>query len=85
MRGTVEIRLFASAREAAGARTIRWPVEPGGVVLGQLLRELARERPALAAVLRHARFARNGTYLRGVGGRLRPGDELAVHPPYSGG
>ena len=42
-------------------------------------------RPQLALVFRHAAFARNGTYLRGLGARLHAGDELAVHPPYSGG
>jgi molybdopterin converting factor small subunit len=85
MRGAVRVRLYATAREAAGTSTIRRPIGPEGVVLRALLRELSESRPQLATILRHARFARNGTYLRGLGARLHAGDELAVHPPYSGG
>ncbi|MCI4370658.1 MAG: MoaD/ThiS family protein [Thermoplasmata archaeon] len=85
MTGTVAIRLFASAREAAGAARIDRPTGPEGVAIATVLRELAEQRPSLAPILQHARFARNGTYLRGRTGRLRPGDEFAVHPPYSGG
>jgi molybdopterin converting factor small subunit len=85
MPGTIAIRLFATAREAAGTSRIDRATGPEGVVLRDLVRELATERPALAPILRHSRFARNGRYLRGTGGRLRAGDELAVHPPYSGG
>ncbi|MCI4325460.1 MAG: MoaD/ThiS family protein [Thermoplasmata archaeon] len=85
MRGVVQVRLYATAREAAGIATIHRPTGPDGVVLRTLLRELASNRPQLALVFRHARFARNGTYLRGLGARLHAGDELAVHPPYSGG
>jgi molybdopterin converting factor small subunit len=85
MAGVVSVRLYASAREAAGTGTIRRPTGPEGVVLRSLLRELAEDRPTMAKILRHSRFARNGTYLTGLGTRLFPGDELAVHPPYSGG
>jgi molybdopterin converting factor small subunit len=85
MGGVVRIRLYATAREAAGTATIRRPVGPSGILVRNLLEELGTERPGLATALRHARFARNGTYLRGTGARLRDGDELAVHPPYSGG
>ena len=81
----VSVRLFATAREAAGTESIAHEVGPGGIPLRDLLRELAAGRPALAKILRHSRFARNGTYVRGMATRLHPGDELAVHPPYSGG
>jgi molybdopterin converting factor small subunit len=82
---TVVVRLYASAREAAGNARLDWPAGPGGVTVRQLLDALATEHPALAPILRHSRFARNGIYLRGRTGRLRAGDELAIHPPYSGG
>jgi molybdopterin converting factor small subunit len=36
-------------------------------------------------VLVISRFVRNGEYLPGPVGRLSGGDELAIHPPYSGG
>jgi molybdopterin converting factor small subunit len=81
----VVVRLFATAREAAGTGRIEWPSGNRGISVGDLVRALTRECPALAPILKHARFARNGTYLLGRAGRLRPGDELAVHPPYSGG
>jgi molybdopterin converting factor small subunit len=60
-------------------------VPPHGVTVEAMIASLAADHPALAPVLPHCRFARNGTYVRGRGARLRPGDELAVHPPYSGG
>jgi molybdopterin converting factor small subunit len=82
---TISIRLFATAREAAGTASIERATDPAGVPLRTVLKELASANPALGPILRHARFARNGTYVRGRGVRLRPGDELAVHPPYSGG
>jgi molybdopterin converting factor small subunit len=85
MAGVVTVRLYATAREAAGTDTIRHETGPKGVVLRVLLNELSRDRTALARVLRHSRFARNGTYVAGLGTRVYPGDELAVHPPYSGG
>jgi molybdopterin converting factor small subunit len=85
MQGTVSVRLYATAREAAGRAALRCAAGPDGVALRQLLRELTETYPALAKVLRHARFARNGTYVVGLGTRLYAGDELAVHPPYSGG
>jgi molybdopterin converting factor small subunit len=85
MPGTVSIRLFATAREAAGTATIQRPTGREGVLVRSVLQELVSQTPALAPILRQARFARNGTYLRGREGRLRPGDEFAVHPPYSGG
>jgi molybdopterin converting factor small subunit len=85
MRGAVRVRLYATAREAAGTATIRRPTGPEGVELRTLLGELSESHPPLEVILRHARFARNGTYLRGVRTRLLAGDELAIHPPYSGG
>jgi molybdopterin converting factor small subunit len=85
MTGAVRVRLYASAREAVGAPTIRRPTGPEGVLVDVVLRELAEAHPSLSPILRHSRFARNGTYLRGSRARLRAGDELAIHPPYSGG
>ena len=81
----VVIRLYATAREAAGSARIDWPAGPAGVSVGSLVKSLAAAHPALAPILRQARFARNGRYVRGRSGRLRAGDELAIHPPYSGG
>jgi len=85
MARTLAIHLFATAREAAGTASMERPIAPQGILLRTVLRELATETPALGPILRHARYARNGAYVRGRNVRLRPGDELAVHPPYSGG
>jgi molybdopterin converting factor small subunit len=83
--GRVVVRLYAQAREAAGAPRIELPVPPEGTSLERLLEELVRGRAALRSVLRSCRFARNGSYVSSVASRIAPGDEVAVHPPFSGG
>jgi molybdopterin converting factor small subunit len=85
MASSVRVLLFATAREAAGVSEIRQPVGVDGVEVAQLLEELISRYPRLEGVLRTARLVRNGEYLAGPGGRLRPGDEFAIHPPFSGG
>ncbi len=79
------MRLYASAREAAGRATVELPVPAAGLSAEALLRELRGRLPALAPVLRSCRFVRNDRYLRSLSARVRPGDEFAVHPPYGGG
>jgi molybdopterin converting factor small subunit len=82
-----EIRVlgFAAAREALGRPTLRRSIPAEGIELDLLLRELTAEHPQLGRILPHARFVRNGEYVRGRGVRVLPGDEIAIHPPYSGG
>ncbi len=82
---SVRIVLFASAREAVGAAALERAVPERGVSVETLLRELAREYPPLAPILRASRFVRNGEYVVGRRGRVRRGDEFAIHPPYGGG
>jgi molybdopterin converting factor small subunit len=81
----VRILLFATAREAVGAAALDREVPSDGRPVGALLDSLGAEYPALRPVLRHARIVRNGRYVSGRAGRVRPGDEVAIHPPYSGG
>lgn len=81
----VRILLFATARQAVGRPHLDRPVPDGGIDVDALLDALARELPRLAPVLPVARYVRNGAYLDGRTGRLYPGDELAIHPPYNGG
>ena len=57
----------------------------GGLSIRELVEGLGKEYPRLAPVLASARFVRNGTFVSGRQGRILPGDEFAVHPPYSGG
>jgi molybdopterin converting factor small subunit len=81
----VRILLFSIARTAVGRSEIAWPVPEQGASAGAITRELASAYPALARPLRVSRLVRNGRYLRDPGERVRPGDELAIHPPYGGG
>jgi molybdopterin converting factor small subunit len=81
----VRILLFATAREAVGASQVEREVPAGGEAIGSLVDRLVGEFPRLRPVARAARFVRNGEYVRGAKVRVRPGDEIAIHPPYSGG
>jgi sulfur-carrier protein len=81
----VRVLFFATAREATGTGALEWTVPAGGVPVTTILKEIQRRFPKLGPVLAVSRFVRNGTYLRGRTGLIRPGDELAIHPPYSGG
>jgi molybdopterin converting factor small subunit len=81
----VRVRLFATAREAVGSATLDWPVPPGGLTARELVHGLREAYPRLGPTLRTSRFLRNDRYLEDLGERISPGDEFAVHPPYSGG
>jgi molybdopterin converting factor small subunit len=83
--GSVRVRLFATAREAVGRAELDRAVPRSGSSLSELLRAMASDYPGIARVLPACRFAKNGRYVRGRSTRLVPGDELAIHPPYSGG
>ena len=85
MRHRVRVLLFATARQAAGRGELEYEVPPEGISVGALLARLTDDHPGLGRIVPHARLLRNGEYLRGGAGTLRPGDEFAVHPPYSGG
>jgi molybdopterin converting factor small subunit len=75
------LRLFASAREAAG--TDRAVVE-GDTVAAVLDAATARFGPGFAAVLATCRVWVNGEPAQ-PGDVVAPGDEVAVLPPVSGG
>ena len=81
--GTVRVRLFASAREAAGTSELVADPQPLGTLLAALRRDCGRE---LSMVLDTARVWVNGDDPRdGDATVLAPGDEVAVLPPVSGG
>lgn len=75
------IRLFASAREAAGTGTD----EVDGTTVREVL-EAAEQRygPHFGDVLRTCRIWVNGNDV-GTDAVIGPGDEVAVLPPVSGG
>jgi molybdopterin converting factor small subunit len=85
MPATVRIDLFATARVAAGRSQIDWPVPSGGALLRVVLEEVGRAHPELRGILKVSRVARDDEYLRPGTATIRPGDRLAIHPPFSGG
>jgi molybdopterin synthase catalytic subunit len=79
----VTVRLFGSAREAAGARDLAVEL-PAGASVADLRARVARDHPALGRLGPRLRAARN---LELVDDRapLADGDEVAFLPPVSGG
>jgi MoaD family protein len=77
----VTLRLFAQAREAAGTRSVQLPGETVGDVLNEACHRFGT---AFTAVLDGSKVWLNGTPVDRTE-RVRPGDEVAVLPPVSGG
>jgi molybdopterin converting factor small subunit len=77
----VRLLLFASARQAAGARQVDMSAATVGEVLDQARRRFG---PAFAAVLDGSRVWLNGEPSE-PSTSLVDGDEVAVLPPVSGG
>jgi molybdopterin converting factor small subunit len=82
---TVSILLFATAREAVGTSSLRRPIPRQGTSLADLLDSLRTDFPRLGPILKISRVVQNGSYVAHPRVRVRPGDEIAIHPPYSGG
>ncbi|MFZ0700103.1 MAG: MoaD/ThiS family protein [Thermoplasmata archaeon] len=85
MNRRLKVLLFATAREAVGRPRIDVEIPKSGSTVRQVVVLLARDYPRLAGILTSCRFTRNGEYVQGWSARVRPGDEFAIHPPYSGG
>ncbi|MFZ0891807.1 MAG: MoaD/ThiS family protein [Thermoplasmata archaeon] len=82
---TINILLFATAREVVGKSSVRRSVPSRGLSLAELLEWLRTEYPRLGPILKISRYVQNGAYVTQTHVRIRPGDEIAIHPPYSGG
>lgn len=84
---SVQLLLFASAREAAGGAARVALTLPTGVVPGPAAREaIVAALPGLAPLLPSCALAVNAEYVdEGAAPPLVTGDELAVIPPISGG
>lgn len=78
---SVQVRLFASYREAAGASRLETSLVEGARV-SDLVDELAKRLPALRAT--RGLIAVNHEYVSGDA-VLKQGDEVALIPPVSGG
>ena len=80
---TVQVRLFAALREAAGNRSLAVELAPGATI--QEMREaVALACPALRPLLENAAVAINEEYAASDA-TLQPGDAVALIPPVSGG
>jgi molybdopterin converting factor subunit 1 len=77
------IRLFARARELAGADTLAIDLLPGATV-AELRRQLAEQCPALKTMLERCAIAVNEEFAED--GTVLPMEaEVAILPPVSGG
>jgi len=77
------VRLFAAARQLAGAETVELQI-PEGASVSDLRRRLAEECPQLLPILPHVAFALNSQYAEDKT-KIPPGAEIACIPPVSGG
>lgn len=78
------VLLFAAVAQAAGTRELMIEVPGHEPTLSNLLEIIARDRPALAALLPRCAVAVNESYAAPTR-TLTPGDEIAIIPPVSGG
>lgn len=79
----MKILFFAQAREAAG-RDVCELTADGPLSGPELWTRLVADFPKLAALRKTARLARDERYLADDE-MLKPGDEVAIIPPVSGG
>jgi molybdopterin synthase catalytic subunit len=80
---TIHVRLFARARDLAG--TDRAAVElPAGATVADLRRGLAVRYPALAGLVERSALAVDDEFAED-GLPVKPGAEVALLPPVSGG
>ena len=79
----VQLKLFASFREAVGARELRWEIEDGATVKA-LLDSLVARYPGLGKTLNQGMVALNHEYVS-HDAALSEGDEVGLIPPVSGG
>jgi molybdopterin synthase sulfur carrier subunit len=80
---TWSVRLFARARDLAGAAAVTVDL-PAGATVGDLRRRLAAAHPALAGLLERSALAVNDEFADDAL-TLPARAELALLPPVSGG
>ncbi|HTU88509.1 MAG TPA: MoaD/ThiS family protein [Gemmataceae bacterium] len=79
----VHVRLFARARDLAGADILRVEL-PGGAAVADLRRRLAADYPALSSLLKRSALA-NENEFADDSLVLSEDAEIALLPPVSGG
>jgi len=77
------VKLFARARDLAGADTLSITL-PDGATVADLRRVLAQEVPALAGLLDHSAWAVDNEFAD-LTQAVPPQAEVALLPPVSGG
>ena len=80
---TLTVRLFARARDLAGADAVSVEL-PAGATAADLRRRLALQCPRLAALLERSALAVDDEFAEEAQA-LREGSEIALLPPVSGG
>lgn len=80
---TVNVKLFAAAKDLIGDQTITVEL-PEGATVGDLRSSIATQYPNLANLLQHTMIAVNTEYA-GDNAAITEGDEVACIPPVSGG
>jgi molybdopterin synthase catalytic subunit len=79
----VQVRAFASLRQALGSASLTLDLPPDATV-AHLLERLSADYPAASSLVSRALVAVNHDYVDRTQ-LLAPGDEVAVFPPVSGG
>ena len=79
----IQVRFFASLREAAGAEELVGDV-PVGTTVRSLFEGLARDRKALIEEAEHTLAAVNEEQVEWTR-KLKQGDVVAFYPPVGGG
>lgn len=79
---TVRVKLFAAARELAGADEIA--IELSAPTVGNLRQAICDAHPSMIPLVRRAMFAINAEYARDDA-PIEAGAEVACIPPVSGG
>jgi molybdopterin converting factor subunit 1 len=80
---TIDVRLFAILRQAAGAEDLQVDV-PDGATVAVAVAAVLERYPGLRRHARYLAFAVNQSYAK-ADAVLNDGDELALIPPVSGG
>ena len=80
---SITVLLFSVLRERVGRSSIE-VAQPAEATVARILDQLAQDYPAIAEARRTVRVAVNGAYV-GADTIVKPGDELALITPVSGG
>jgi len=83
MKWTLRVRVFARLRELTGAEVLDVPI-PAAATVRDVRNAVSRLWPQASGLLANSAVAVNNEYADGEHA-IRPGDEVALIPPVSGG